>query len=79
MFIFILGSSSNEEDVANVCKDVDIVASCLGNVKGSDGKYLMIMQNSAENVLKANPPKVIFVTTLGVNGTSGLGIYYLLF
>ncbi len=64
------GDVTSPSDVAKVILDADVVVSCLGNVKG-----VLIMEKAAEAILQAaaeqtNPPKCLFVSSIGCGGTS---------
>jgi len=61
----IKGSIQDAEAVANVVQGTDTVLSTLGNVGN-----LEIMEIAANNILAANPPRVITLSTLGVEQTS---------
>lgn len=66
----VVGDATKPEDVAKVVAGVDVVVSCLGNVK-----RLMIMEKSFNNILtaaaaQAKVPRCLFVTTIGCGGTS---------
>lgn len=64
------GDVANASDVQSVIGQVDVVVSCLGNVKG-----VLIMEKAAEAILQAagaqpKPPKCVFVSSIGCGGTS---------
>ena len=64
------GGVTSSEDVAKVILGADVVVSCLGNVKG-----VLIMEKATEAILQAaaeqsNPPKCLFVSSIGCSGTS---------
>ena len=63
----LTGSSTNEDDVKKLCDGMDIVASCLGNVKNGP----LIMASSADNLMNASPNKLIAISSLGMGGSSG--------
>ena len=64
------GDVTSPSDVAKVILGDDVVVSCLGNVKG-----VLIMEKAADAILQAaaaqpNPPKCLFVSSIGCGGTS---------
>jgi putative NADH-flavin reductase len=64
------GGVTSSSDVAKVILGADVVVSCLGNAKG-----VLIMEKAAEAILQAaaeqsNPPKCLFVSSIGCGGTS---------
>ena len=66
----VRGDVTDASDVQSVIDQVDVVVSCLGNVKG-----VLIMEKAAEAILQAagaqpNPPKCLFVSSIGCGGTS---------
>lgn len=66
----VKGDVTNVSDVQNVIDQADIVVSCLGNVKGA-----MIMEKASEAILQVaaarpNPPKCLFVSSIGCGGSS---------
>ncbi len=69
----IQGDATSPDDVAQVVDGADVVASCVGNPNRS----LHIMEATANNVLAAavrqpDPPRCIFISTIGVGGSSWL-------
>jgi putative NADH-flavin reductase len=68
----IKGDATSPEDVARVVAGADVVVSCIGTPKQTDG-----MERTALAVLAAardqpKPPKCIFVSSLGCGGSSPL-------
>jgi len=61
----IKGDALNEEDIVQVCQDVDILISCAGG-----GPGVRIMEKLASNVVKAKPKRCYFITSLGMGGSS---------
>lgn len=66
----VKGNVKEASDVQSVINQADVVVSCLGNVKG-----VMIMERAAEAILQAaaaqpNPPKCLFVSSIGCGGSS---------
>jgi putative NADH-flavin reductase len=66
----VKGDVTDASDVQSVIDQADVVVSCLGNVKG-----VLIMEKAAEAILQAagvhpNPPKCLFVSSIGCGGTS---------
>lgn len=66
----VKGDVTDASGVRDVINQADVVVSCLGNVKG-----VMIMEKAAEAILQAaaaqpNPPKCLFVSSIGCGGTS---------
>ncbi|XP_066926621.1 flavin reductase (NADPH)-like [Clytia hemisphaerica] len=61
----IKGDALNEEDIAEVCQDVDLVISCAGGGPGAQ-----IMEKLASNIVKAKPKRCYFITSLGMGGSS---------
>ena len=66
----VKGDVTDTSDVQSVINQADVVVSCLGNVKG-----VMIMERAAEAILQAaaalpNPPKCLFVSSIGCGGSS---------
>lgn len=66
----VKGDVTDASDVLAVIDQADVVVSCLGNVKG-----VLIMERAAEAILQAavaqpNPPKCLFVSSIGCGGTS---------
>ena len=64
------GDITNAPDVRSLVEQVDVIVSCLGNVDG-----ILIMEKAAKNILQAaaersNPPKCLFVSSIGCSGTS---------
>jgi uncharacterized protein YbjT (DUF2867 family) len=64
------GNVTEASDVQSVINQADVVVSCLGNVKG-----VMIMERAVEAILQAaaaqpNPPKCLFVSSIGCGGSS---------
>ena len=64
------GDVTSPSDVAKVTIGVDLVVSCLGNVKG-----MLIMEKATEAILQAaakqsKTPKCLFVSSIGCSGTS---------
>lgn len=64
------GDVTDASDVHGVVDQADIVVSCLGNVKG-----VLIMEKAADAILQAaaaqpNPPKCLFVSSIGCGGSS---------
>ena len=64
------GDITSPMDVAKLISGADVVVSCLGNVKG-----VLIMEKAADAILQAaaaqpNPPKCLFVSSIGCGGTS---------
>lgn len=64
------GDVTNPSDVAKVIVGAEVVVSCLGNVKG-----VLIMEKATEAILqavaeKSNPPKCLFVSSIGCGGSS---------
>ena len=64
------GDVTSPSDVAKVILSADVVVSCLGNVKG-----VLIMEKAAEAILQtaaeqSNPPKCLFLSSIGCGGTS---------
>lgn len=60
----IKGDSVSAEDVAKLVDGVDCVVCAVGNEKHR------IMEKTAANILAANPKRVIFITSLGMGGSS---------
>ena len=46
----MVGDATKPEDVAKVVKGVNVVVSCLGNVK-KEGEYILVMEKSHSNIL----------------------------
>ena len=72
----MVGDATKPEDVAKVVKGVDVVVSCLGNVK-KDEEYILIMEKSHSNILdvaaeQENIPRCVFISSVGCGGTSWL-------
>jgi len=68
------GNVTNFTDVERAVAKVDVVDSCLGNVK-VNGKYITIMHTAHDNILTAaskqtNVPKCILISSIGCGGTS---------
>ena len=66
------GDVTQDSDVKDTLAGVDLVVSCVGNVKG-----VLIMEKTAEAILSAaaqldTPPKCLFVSSIGCGGTSWL-------
>jgi hypothetical protein len=66
------GDATQPEDVAAAIANADVVVSCVGGSKG-----VHIMESTARSVLDAarllqNPPKSIFISSLGCSGSSWL-------
>jgi putative NADH-flavin reductase len=66
----VKGDVTDASDVHAVIDQADVVVSCLGNVKG-----VLIMEKAAEAILQAagarpNPPKCLFVSSIGCGGSS---------
>ena len=66
----VKGNVTEASDVQSVFNQADVVVSCLGNVKG-----VMIMERATEAILLAaaaqpNPPKCLFVSSIGCGGSS---------
>lgn len=66
----VRGDVTDASDVQSVIDQADAAVSCLGNVKG-----VLIMEKAAEAILQAaaaepNPPKCVFVSSIGCGGTS---------
>ena len=66
----IKGDATNPDDVAALIADMDAVVSCVGNPKG-----VHIMERTANAVLAAagkrpDPPKCLFVSSIGCGGSS---------
>ena len=66
----VKGDVTSQSDIDKVIAGADVVVSCLGNVKG-----VRIMEKAAEAILQAaaaqsNPPKCLFVSSIGCGGTS---------
>ena len=64
------GDVTSPSDVAKVFIGADLAVSCLGNVKG-----VLIMEKATEAILQAaaeqsNPPKCLFISSVGCSGTS---------
>ncbi len=64
------GDVTSPSDVAKVILSADVFVSCLGNVKG-----VLIMEKAAKTILQAaaaqsNPPKCLFVSSIGCGGSS---------
>ena len=69
----IQGDATNGGDVASLIDGADVVVSCVGNPNRS----LHIMEATANNVLAAavrqpEPPRCIFISSIGVGGSSWL-------
>ena len=69
----IQGDATSPDDVAQVVDGADVVVSCVGNPNRS----LHIMETTANNVLAAavrqpETPRCIFISTIGVGGSSWL-------
>lgn len=67
------GDATNPGDVASLISGADAVVSCVGNSKGN-----RIMERTAGAVLGAarelpDPPKCLFVSSIGCGGTSWVG------
>lgn len=67
----IQGDAADPDDVAELVTGADVVVSCVGN----PSKSLHIMEATANNLLAAaarqeTPPRCIFISTIGVGGTS---------
>ena len=56
------GDVTDPSDVQSVIDQADVVVSCLGNVKG-----VLIMEKAAA---QPNPPKCLFVSSIGCGGSS---------
>ena len=72
----VVGDATKFEDVVKVVKGVDVVVSCLGNVK-KDGVSILIMEKSHSNILdvaaeQENIPRCVFISSVGCGGTSWL-------
>jgi len=70
--VVIKGDATKNSDVAALVAGADVVVSCVGN-----SKRTYIMEQTAQNVLDAarvrpNPPKSVFISSLGCSGTSWL-------
>ena len=68
------GDATNAEDVERAVAGVDVVVSCLGNVK-VNGKYVTIMHAAHDNILTAaakqpKAPRCILISSIGCGGTS---------
>ncbi len=68
----IEGDATRTPDIATLIEGVDVVVSCVGNSKNNH-----VMESTAKSVLgaaraRANPPKAIFISSLGCGGTSWL-------
>lgn len=68
--VAVKGDVTNASNVQSVVDQADVVVSCVGNVKG-----VLIMEKAAEAILQAaatqsNPPKCLFVSSIGCGGTS---------
>lgn len=61
----VKGDSTCLDDVKRIVCGTDILVSCVGN-KGSE----LVMEKTAENIVKAKPRKSIVVSSLGLGGTS---------
>ena len=66
----VKGDVTDVSDVRGVIDQADVIVSCLGNVKA-----VLIMEKAAETILQAaaaqpNPPKCLFVSSIGCGGTS---------
>lgn len=66
----VKGDVTDASDVRAIIDQADVVVSCLGNVKG-----VLIMERAAEAILQAavaqpNPPKCLFVSSIGCGRTS---------
>jgi len=64
------GDVTDASNLRRAFERVDVVVSCLGNVKG-----VLIMEKAAEAILRtaaerSNPPKCLFVSSIGCGGTS---------
>jgi len=64
------GDVTSSSDVAKLIRGVDVVVSCLGNVKG-----VLIMEIAAKAILEASakqskPQKCFFISSIGCGGTS---------
>ncbi len=67
----VQGDAAVPDDVAELVAGADVVVSCVGN----PSKSLHIMEATANNVLAAaarqpTPPRCIFISSIGVGGTS---------
>jgi nucleoside-diphosphate-sugar epimerase len=68
------GNVTNFGDVELAVAKVDVVVSCLGNVK-VNGKYITIIDTAYDNILTAaskqtNVPRCILISSIGCGGTS---------
>lgn len=66
----VKGDVTDASDVQSVIDQADVVVSCIGNVKGA-----LIMEKAADAILQAaaaqpNPPKCLFVSSIGCGGSS---------
>ena len=69
----IQGDATSSDDVAQLVDGADVVVSCVGNPNRS----LHIMEATANNILAAavrqpEPPRCIFISSIGVGGSSWL-------
>lgn len=68
----MIGDATQPTNVAAAIANADVVVSCVGGSKG-----VHIMESTARSVLDAarqhqNPPKTIFISSLGCSGSSWL-------
>lgn len=66
----VKGDIADRSGVQSIIDQADVVVSCLGNIKA-----VLIMEKAAEAILQAaaaqpNPPKCLFVSSIGCGGTS---------
>jgi len=62
----VQGDATVQKDVETWTTGCDLIVSCVGN---SDKK--MILNTVANNIVNSMPPRCYFITSLGMNGSSG--------
>ena len=73
--IVIKGDSTNAEAVADFAASVDVVVSCVGQPPRA---ATHIMERTVANILEGKPARIVYVSSLGLCGSSPLIRYVLL-
>ena len=63
----IKGDATNAADVGKVVQGMDAIISCVGNPPRAPTPTMHLI---ASNILSNNPTKVVFISSLGIGGSS---------
>ena len=63
----VAGNATSAEDVAKVASGVDVVVSCVGQPPRATTH---IMERTVANILEAKPQRLIYISSLGLCGSS---------